>query len=44
MMRRIKSKKESGNKDIHFIKLCTLGVAAIFAITVLVTVLVINLG
>ena len=34
---------QKANKDVKFIKLCTLGVAAIFAITVLIVVISVNL-
>jgi len=36
--------RKTGSSDINFIRLCSLGVAAIFMITVILTVLMINLG
>lgn len=38
------SEKSDNSEDIHFIRLCTLGVASVFMITVIIAVLVINLG
>ncbi len=42
-MRKLKFNKTDNAKEVHFIKLCTLGVAAIFAITVLITVIAVNM-
>jgi hypothetical protein len=36
--------KGGDSEDIHFIRLCSLGVAAIFMITVIIAILLINLG
>jgi len=36
-------KKKKVSNEVHFIKMCTLGVAAIFAITVLITVIAVNM-
>jgi len=47
-MRKLSFKKRKSrarkDDDVHFIRLCTLGVAAIFAITVLIAVLAVNLA
>lgn len=40
----VSASNANDSSDIHFIRLCSLGVAAIFMITVILTVLVINLG
>lgn len=38
------AERNDDSEDIHFIRLCTLGIASVFMITVIITVLMINLG